>query len=317
MTLLGVLPYWQVGPWDIGPLTLHSFGLAVVIGLFLGLYLAGKRLEKIKGIAPERVHNFGFWCIVFGWSFSHIFEVVTYQPHMILEDPLILIRVWGSISSVGGVLGGVIAYLLWCKWNPDEDHLAWGNLGAWTLPFCFFFGRVGCALVHDHPGQDATEFGPWNWLYEVTGGAVPEVFPLALEWHDGVIRHDLGFYEAIYWFFLAVLFYWMGQKPRRRGLYLWLLPLLYAPVRFFLDFLRVQPGDPLSYGDDVRYLGLTPAQYTVIGFFILGVILWYRWRNNPVEKWVIHEDPDRAVADGEGDDKPKKSKKKGKKGKKS
>lgn len=292
MSVLGVLPYWQIGPWDIGPLTIHSFGLAIVTGLIMGLYLGGERLMRLNDQDPERFHNFGIFLIIFGWIFSHVFEVVMYQPHAIRENPFILLQVWGSISSVGGVLGGIIAFFIWAYRNQREDHLQWANLAAWVLPFCFFWGRVGCALVHDHPGKDATEFGLWNWFYELTGGAVPEVFPLALEFPDGVIRHDLGFYEAIWWFFLAVLFYFLGKKERRRGLYIWLLPLLYAPVRFGLDFLRLEPNRMLH--GDVRYFGLTPAQYTVIGFFAIGIYFYLKYRNAPIERW--HNSPEPAPA---------------------
>lgn len=288
MSVLGVLPYWQFGPWELGPLTIHSFGLAVVTGLIWGLWLAGRRMERLKGVHPEEVHNFGIYVIIFGWIVSHIFEVLMYQPHAVRENPLILLQVWGSISSVGGVIGGIIAVFIWMYRHPEKDHLAWANLGAWTLPFCFFWGRVGCALVHDHPGKDATEFGLWNWIYDVTGGAVPEIFPLALEFPDGTIRHDLGFYEMLWWGVLAIIFLILAQKPRREGLFLWLLPLLYAPVRFFLDFLRVEPN-PYLHGD-ARYLGLTPAQYVVIGFFITGIYLFIRHRNAPIEVWEAHKE---------------------------
>ncbi len=291
MSVLGVLPYWQLGPWELGPLTLHSFGLSVVTGIILALWLVGRFGNRVLGVPPEKVHNLAIYLVICGWIFSHIFEVLTYQPHVLRENPFILFQVWGSISSVGGVLGGGLAYIVWCYRNPDEDHLAWASLAAWTLPFAFLFGRIGCALVHDHPGQAAADFGLWNWIYDVTGGAVPEIFPLAMEFPDGVIRHDLGFYEAIWWAGISALFLYLSLKPRRRGLYLWLLPLLYAPYRFMLDFLRAQPGD-LAFGGDVRYLGLTPAQYTVALFFILGIYGWTRWRNNDVMEWAAHKEGD-------------------------
>lgn len=297
MNVLGVLPYPQLGPWDVGPLEIHAFGIAIAVGLLLGVSLAGVRGEKTLGVSQERVHNFGIYLIIVGWIFSHIFEVVTYQPEMILEDPLILVRVWGSISSVGGILGGVLAYLIWAYRNPDENHIGWGDLGAWTLPICFFFGRVGCWLAFDHPGKEAAEFGLWNWVYEKTGGAVPEIFPLAMESperFDWGIRHNLGFYEALLWFGIMVLFFVLSRKPRRQGFYLWLLPLIYGPVRFFMDFLRAHPEDmvnaqmtfeQLGWGGDARYLGLTPAQYTSLVFVVIGVALWWKWRNNPVADW--------------------------------
>jgi phosphatidylglycerol:prolipoprotein diacylglycerol transferase len=45
--------------------------------------------------------------------------------------------------------------------------------------------------------------------------------------------------------------------------------LLYAPLRFGLDFLRA---------DDVRYAGLTPAQYVMIGLFAAGIFGYFRFK---------------------------------------
>src|SRR5690554_5782460 len=112
MNLLGVLPYWQLGPWELGPLTLHSFGLVVAVGVLLALTILASRGQKILGVSGDRLQNFGMWLLIFGWCFSHVFEVFAYQPHIILEDPLVLFKVWGSISSVGGMIGGVIAFLI-------------------------------------------------------------------------------------------------------------------------------------------------------------------------------------------------------------
>ncbi len=315
MNFLGVLPYPQLGPWGLGPLEIHAFGVAIAIGLLMGVSLAGMRGEKTLGVSQDEVHNFAIYVIIVGWIFSHIFEVVTYQPHMILEDPLILIRVWGSISSVGGILGGILAYMIWMRRHPEKDHLGWLDLGAWTVPICFFWGRVGCWLAFDHPGQKAEDFAIWNWVYEKTGGNVPELFPLAMEspeQFDWGIRHNLGFYETLLWLGIMIFFFILSRKPRRKGLYLWLLPLIYSPIRFAMDFLRARPEDmvnaqmtfeQLGWGGDARYMGLTPAQYTTIGFFIVGLILWRRWRNNPVAEW--HEGP--VVAEDDKSSKDEKS----------
>ncbi|WP_437593604.1 hypothetical protein [Sorangium sp. So ce1000] len=45
------------------------------------------------------------------------------------------------------------------------------------------------------------------------------------------------------------------------------MAVLYAPVRFLLDFLRIV---------DVRYAGLTPGQYGAIALFIAGLVLLIR-----------------------------------------
>ena len=55
--------------------------------------------------------------------------------------------------------------------------------------------------------------------------------------------------------------------------------LLYAPVRFGLDFLR---NTDLEGRADARWLGLTPAQYGMILMFIAGVVLVPKLRRGGV-----------------------------------
>jgi prolipoprotein diacylglyceryltransferase len=59
----------------------------------------------------------------------------------------------------------------------------------------------------------------------------------------------------------------LDRKPRPPGFFLIAFPLLYVPARFFLDFLRI---------GDVRYHGLTPAQYAGMAVFLAAVYLMLR-----------------------------------------
>ena len=64
--------------------------------------------------------------------------------------------VWTSLSSYGGFFGAVIGGFYW-RWKrelplfPVLDQIAFG------LPLGWFFGRLGCFVVHDHPGK-VTDF---------------------------------------------------------------------------------------------------------------------------------------------------------------
>jgi phosphatidylglycerol:prolipoprotein diacylglycerol transferase len=102
--------------------------------------------------------------------------------------------------------------------------------------------------VHDHPGVRSDFFLAVNM--------------------DGVPRHDLGLYEAILLFALAGLLWWLHRRGILRGLLLSLLAVLYGSARFLLDFLRARPEEGLYA--DARYLGLTPAQYIVVGLVAFG-----------------------------------------------
>jgi phosphatidylglycerol:prolipoprotein diacylglycerol transferase len=82
--------------------------------------------------------------------------------------------------------------------------------------------------------------------------------------------HDLGWYEFLYTSCLMVpAFLALDRKPRPPGFFLIAFLLLYAPVRFSLDFLRI---------GDARYLGLTPGQYAGIAVFLAAVYFMVRIR---------------------------------------
>jgi phosphatidylglycerol:prolipoprotein diacylglycerol transferase len=77
---------------------------------------------------------------------------------------------------------------------------------------------------------------------------------------------------------LVALAFALLRRRRKQplGLYVTLLTLLYAPVRFGLDFLRatdVPEPDP-------RYFGLTPAQWGCMLVLLAGVglAIWTRRR---------------------------------------
>ncbi|HMI91609.1 MAG TPA: hypothetical protein VK509_09620 [Polyangiales bacterium] len=93
---------------------------------------------------------------------------------------------------------------------------------------------------------------------------------------DGVARHDLGFYEVVWSAAMIPLVLYLARKPRPWGFFMALVPMLYAPIRFALDFLREVP----ERGGDVRYLGLTPGHYAVI-MLLAGLAVAARVRRGP------------------------------------
>ena len=284
MSLLAAIPYdaFTFGPFEVPllsdlvqsmfdvPLKIHSFGLFVAIGLLICFTMAARKGEQKLGLDGEEVQNFGIYLIAIGWMFSHFFNVIFYEPHLIKEDPLILFKFWGSISSYGGLFGGIIAAWIWRIKHREEDFTLWLDLAAWGLTFAWMFGRIGCASVHDDPGAET-------------------VFFLAISgWPDGATRHVLGLFEAMWWVVIVAAMLILDRKPRPKGFYIAVVPLMYAPARFSFDFLRVGP----EQGGDLRYLteilpggGWTPAQFFSIGIFIAGIYFWNRMRNEPPLVW--------------------------------
>lgn len=272
-SLLASIPYdlFTFGPFELPfGLKIHSFGLMVALGLMLTFTLTGRKAEQRMGMSSEHFQNYGIYAVVIGWCFAHVFNVIFYEPEKVLEDPIILLKVWGSISSYGGLFGGIIATYIFHWRHPEVDMEKLIDIGAYAITFPWMFGRIGCATVHDHPGHETDFF-------------------LGIEWTDGVVRHDLGFYEALWWMVIVAVVLWTDRKPRPKGFYVVLVALMYAPARFGLDFLRV----PVELGGDIRYLGLTPAQYFSIGIFGVG-LYWYfkKVRHRDPMEWEAY-DPER------------------------
>ncbi|MCY7377993.1 MAG: prolipoprotein diacylglyceryl transferase [Gemmatimonadaceae bacterium] len=255
-----MLPYFEQPVWHIGPLAIHAFGVAVAVAAWSGLTLAQRRFASV-GLDPLLGQRLGGWMLLGGLLGAHFFSVVLYFPEKLRSDPWLLLRVWEDISSFGGLLGGLAAAVLFfARHARDEDRrkkLAYLDAIAFVFPAALAIGRFGCALAHDHPGTVTTfplaislrtdaALEYLGGVYRAGGLVLPQAAPT-------MGFHDLGLYEFLYLSLAVVpLFAMWNRRHRPAGFYLTAFAALYLPVRFGFDMLRVA---------DVRYVGLTPAQW--------------------------------------------------------
>jgi phosphatidylglycerol:prolipoprotein diacylglycerol transferase len=230
---LSLIPYFAPPPLALGPLTVDPFGALAAVGIYVGARLAAGRAAR-KGLDPLPIIDFLFWGVLAGILMGHAVHLFLYHPEE-LRDPAKIFKVWEGLSSFGGLLGGLIAAVVYFR-KKRIRLLDYGD--AWALGIAPGWGiaRLGCFVVHDHPG-------------------VRSDFFLAVAFPGGA-RHDLGLYDALALFAIAAVLYVLARRSAWQGRLLPLLALLYGVQRFFTDFLRATDG----YSDP-RYLGLTPAQY--------------------------------------------------------
>lgn len=267
-----LLPWFKLEPWHI-PLPLlekvplQPFGLLVAIGIIFGSYVAEWRGEK-TGIPRQAVADFLVTTIVCGLLSAMLLNMVFYEPYK-LRDMLHGKFSYPGLSSYGGFLGGAVA-ALWFQFKRRMSFLVLADVWCFAFPFAWVFGRGGCFVVHDHPG-------------------IVSDFFLAVDNYnlEGLPRHDLGFYEVLWSLGAMALFLWLGRKPRRYGYFAAVGPILYAPIRFGLDFLRESP----AYGGDVRYFGLTPGHYGSIALLLVGLAVGWRVWTGPEAKLHLDGEP--------------------------
>lgn len=230
--------------------TIYAFGLMVALAIVVGLELV-KRQAPRYGIDPDEASALAFWTIICGLVGSHWFSALAYYPEKVLANPLELLKIWGSMSSFGGILGGLIgaAVIMRLKRWPAQRALRFVDMLAWVFPFAWLFGRFGCTLAHDHIGIESSA-----WI--------------AVNFPDGP-RLDLGLIEWLLTIPIAFVYFLLRTQIRPAGFYIALFFTLYGPIRILLDSLRVE---------DARYLGATPAQYVAAAFCIAGIIWLVRLR---------------------------------------
>jgi hypothetical protein len=145
--------------------------------------------------------------------------------------------------------------------------------------------------VHDHPGALSNA-----WF------AVQYPAHTLQPGFEG--RFDLGLIEAVLTIPLAVACHilWRRDPFRANGFYVGLTLTAYAPVRFLLDFLRVQPDDTIFRGAvDPRYAGLTPAQWVCFLALAVGLFMLKRTWSAKYQR-IGKLDPDLVVEDEDFDE---------------
>jgi phosphatidylglycerol:prolipoprotein diacylglycerol transferase len=240
-----VLPYVEHPVLSIGSYQLQAFRMLALLAIVVEYAIVVKRAPR-HGFTSEQASSLIAWATVLGLVSAHVFDVLAYYPERLRADPLELFRVWGSLSSWGGMVGGIggLAFVAWRRGLGAEGVLRFIDLAVYALPFTLAVGRFGCALQHDHLGLASTHF-------------------LAVDFPTGP-RFDLGLLEFLYLVPLSLLFLALGRRPRPTGFYLGLFFALYGPARFAMDALRAE---------DARYLGWTPAQYLCVAATLAGAAL--------------------------------------------
>lgn len=260
LRVITMLPYFEQPVWHIGPLTIQAFGIAVAIAAWVGLTIVQQRFASLE-LDPVLGGRLAGWMLVGGILGAHLFAVLLYFPHQLRTDPWVILRIWEPISSFGGLLGGLAAAQFFFATRASETSwrtkLAFLDAIAFGFPAALAIGRLGCALAHDHPGTVTTfplaislktdaALDYISGVYGVAGLVLP---PAA----SAMGFHDLGLDEFLFLSLVIVpLFIRWNRRRRPTGFYLLAFATLYLPVRFALDLLRVA---------DVRYIGLTPAQW--------------------------------------------------------
>ncbi len=242
-----MIPYIQATTFSLGPITLQVWGTFVALGFLVGTYIVARRAKK-NGLDEKSVWDLAFWLFISAIIGSRVFHVLVYEPGFYLAHP------WDALNPAkpgfaiyGGLVSAALVFWIYVK-KKKLDFLVYADTVIWGLPWGCGIGRIGCFLIHDHPGTLSSFVG-------------------AVKYPDGSVRHDLGLDLSIAGFIIGAFFLLAGLKQRRPGFFLGLFLILDGVTRFWLDFYRI---------GDVRLLYLTPTQWIAVPCIGIGFWLIFR-----------------------------------------
>ena len=233
--------------FDLGPITVQSFGLCFALGFLAAGALVWKRLGEI-GKPPDWSYEVALAAMVGGALGSRVYFVVQ-NYDLVKHDLLGNIFSGAGLVWYGGIIGGALAVALWAWWRRFLG-LALLDLAAPALALGYAIGRCGCQLAGDG------DYGkPWNgpWAMAYPNGTVPT---------DRTV-HPTPIYETLAMGLCAWLL-WQLRDRVRAGV-LFAIYLVYAGIeRFLVEFIRRNTEDSV---------GLTTAQLESLALIAVGA-LW-------------------------------------------
>lgn len=240
-----MIPYITSTSISLGPIIIQTWGLFVSLGFLAGA-TASAWIAKKRGLQPAIVWDILGWIIIGSMIGGRFFHVVFYEPAYYLSNPFEILAIWhGGMSMMGGLVGATLVIFGYFKYKK-LDWLKYVDVLAFGLPLGYFIGRIGCFLIHDHPGKKTSFF-------------------LGVLYPDGLVRHDLGLYHSLFGLLLFLVFLFLSKKKVRTGFFLVVFLCSYGLFRFVFDFLRV---------DETSLLFLTIGQWFGIMLILFGGLLF-------------------------------------------
>ncbi|QCI97313.1 prolipoprotein diacylglyceryl transferase [Agrobacterium larrymoorei] len=242
LTQFSIMPFPNIDPVAIaiGPVSIHWYGIAYVVGILLGWYYARKlsitdRLwpHEKSPVTPVHLDDFIVWAavgIVLGGRLGYVFF---YDLPAVMANPVRAFEIWnGGMSFHGGFLGTTIAMYLFARRNGIPVWSMFDIIAA-VAPIGLLFGRIANFINGELWGR-LTDV-PWAVVFP-TGG------PFA--------RHPSQLYEAALeglalLIVLSILIY--GFKALKKpGTITGTFVAGYALSRIFVEFFR-EPDAQIGY----------------------------------------------------------------------
>jgi len=239
--------------------TIPMHDLMMIIGVFMMLIYIANRLEKKEGFSRKQANQILVLILVSSLIALGSSYIVDGIFHSIKNREL----TFGSITFLGGLIGGVISFLILLKYfyhedNKDVKQLL--NVLITGIVLAHAIGRIGCFLAGCCFGIPTDSFLGVVFPHGHAHDTYPNtaIFPTQL-------------FESA---FLFLLFIGLNTIRRFKGIELEVYLIAYGVWRILIEFIRGDDRGSLLPFFSTQYNDFpTPSQYLSLIMVILGIYL--------------------------------------------
>jgi phosphatidylglycerol:prolipoprotein diacylglycerol transferase len=261
MAFMLIHPQFDPVAVQLGPLSVHWYGITYLVAFALFMVLTRLRLRQAPYVHQPQVWNppmledllfYGVLGVILGGRLGYC---LFYKPGYYLTHPLEILAIWqGGMSFHGGMLGVILAMALWAR-RQNLPWLAVTDFIAPCVPTGLASGRVGNFINGELWGRPADPGLPWAMVFPQSG--------------DTLARHPSQLYQfALEGLLLFVLLWFWARKPRPLGMVSGAFLLGYGTFRFMAEYFR-EPDVFLG----LLSMGLSMGQWLCLPMVIYGLFL--------------------------------------------
>jgi prolipoprotein diacylglyceryl transferase len=253
MTSIAAIPSPSQNVLELGPLTIHFYGILIAIGVIVAIVVARQRYVRFGG-SSELFERVAIWTIVIGFLGARAAYAVTHTARF-EGRPWAVFFIWeGGLALYGGLLFGAIA-LIWMVNRWHGDLFAIGDAVAVGIPLAQAIGRFGNYFNQELFGTPSD----LPWAIIIDPARRPEAY------REFETFHPTFAYEAIWNALILVPTILILERYGKlaKGASFGVYVAMYAFIRFWMELLRTDTT--------FRFLGLSRNGWVSIAAFLGGV----------------------------------------------